>query len=419
MKFNIFFDESHQLDKHSSKYCYYGILGYEENKVAELKKLIEEKGITYELHFSDFKLNQLEGYYEVLKFVLNEAKSNIYMVNCEQALSLGKKIELNAENVRKLFYIKLPERLIYGMTRKLSGVKDINITIDKSDTYGNNNLELLDTKSLEEIEKILQSEMDKDEQKNNIKSIVEEKYKHIQLTKSLKEQLNSHSLYRNLNYKVNKIRQEDSKQNIALQSIDVLLGVVSYIFEEKYLDLPEEIEENILTSRLKEVTLTTIEEKLLFNAYKLNKGKYRIKKGVSNEVSLKLRDLNKKLLISSSKNIQKAEFIYRVVSDNLLLDKLYNSDIFIWTLDNKDISKNINKIYISKYISKFINYKINFDNNKYKILIKKYIEDTITKKEVNKKEYAKCLNLNINNIYHLMDRYLEVLGIKIKKDNDL
>lgn len=418
MKFNIFFDESHQLDKHSSKYCYYGILGYEENKVAKLEKLIKEKGIKYELHFSDFRLNQLEGYYEVIKFVLNESKSNIYMVNCEQALSLGKNIQLDPKNVRKLFYIKLPERLIYGMTRKLSGVKDINITIDKSDTYGNNNLELLDTKSLEKIEGILQSKMDKDEQKNNIKSIVEEKYKHIQLTKSLKEQLNSHSLYRNLNYKINKIRQEDSKENIALQSIDVLLGVVSYIFEEKYLDLPEEIEEKILTSRLNEVTLTESEEELLFKAYNLNNGKYRIEKGVSNEVSLKLRDLNKKLLISSSKNIQKAEFIYRVVSDNLLLDKLYNSDIFIWTLDNKDISKNINKIYISKYISKFINYKINFDNNKYKILIKKYVEDTIAKKEVDKKEYANCLNLN-NSIYHLMDRYLEVLGIKIKKDNDL
>ena len=39
-----------------------------------------------------------------------------------------------------------------------------------------------------------------------------------------------------------------------------------------------------------------------------------------------------------------------MINTETLLDKLYNSDIFIWTLDNKDISKNINKIYISKYI---------------------------------------------------------------------
>ena len=290
MKFNIFFDESHQLDKHSSKYCYYGILGYEQEKISELNKLVEEKGITYELHFSNFKLNQMDGYYEILKFVLNQSKSNIYMVDCEHALSLGSKIDINAENVRKLFYIKLPERLIYGMTRRLSGVKDINITIDKSDAYGNNNLELIDDISLNNFNKILKNENLNDEKKIiEIKNVVENKYKHIQLAKSLKEQLNSHSLYRNLNYKVNKIRQEDSKENIALQSIDVLLGLISYIFEEKYLDIPEEFQKSILDNRLKNVQLSTSEEELLFKNYRLKKDKYNlINKNITNDLTLKL-----------------------------------------------------------------------------------------------------------------------------------
>ena len=413
MKFNIFFDESHQLDKHSSKYCYYGILGYEQEKISELNKLVEEKGITYELHFSNFKLNQMEGYYEILKFVLNQSKSNIYMVDCEHALSLGSKIDINAENVRKLFYIKLPERLIYGMTRRLSGVKDINITIDKSDAYGNNNLELIDDISLNNFNKILKNENLNDEKKIiEIKNVVENKYKHIQLAKSLKEQLNSHSLYRNLNYKVNKIRQEDSKENIALQSIDVLLGLISYIFEEKYLDIPEEFQKSILDNRLKNVQLSTSEEELLFKNYRLKKDKYNlINKNITNDLTLKLRELNKKLMISSSKNIQKAEFVYRVLSNSMMLEKLYHSDMFIWSLDNKDISRNINRVYISKYISKFLNYKVLYDNTNIKILIQKYIEDVTNKNEINKKEYAKCLNLNINNVYILIDRYFEILGI--------
>ena len=116
-------------------------------------------------------------------------------------------------------------------------------------------------------------------------------------------------------------------------------------------------------------------------------------------------------MISSSKNIQKAEFVYRVLSNSMMLEKLYHSDMFIWSLDNKDISRNINRVYISKYISKFLNYKVLYDNTNIKILIQKYIEDVTNKNEINKKEYAECLNLNINNVYILIDRYFEILGI--------
>ncbi len=91
MKFNIFFDESHQLDKHSSKYCYYGILGYQQEQISKLNMIFKDREIRYELHFSSFKLNKFNDYYEILKFVLNNSKSNIYMVDCEQALSLGVK----------------------------------------------------------------------------------------------------------------------------------------------------------------------------------------------------------------------------------------------------------------------------------------------------------------------------------------
>lgn len=414
MKFNIFFDESHQLDKHSSIYCYYGILGYEQEKISQLNKLFQEKNIKHEIHFSKFKLNQLDNYLEVLKFALNNSRANIYMVHCEEALSLGAKIELDAENIRKLFYLKLPERLIYGMTRKLPGVKDINITIDKSDAYGNNNLELLDDKCKNNMKVVLEDECDSEGKLIKIKTIVEEKYKHIQLAKSLKEQLNSHSLYRNLNYKINKIKQENSEENVGLQSIDVLLGVVAYLFEEKYLNIPEDFQKATLESKLEFIKLTPLEEQLLFQTYELKGDKYFIKnKVINNKLVKQLRNLNKKLMLTSSKDIQKVEFIYRILSDNEMLEMLYEKDMFRWSLDNKDISKNVNRIYISKYISKFLNYKMQYDNSNIKVFIKKYIEDTASGKELNKSEYAKCINLNINNTWPLIDRYLEILDIKI------
>ncbi|MCX0386933.1 hypothetical protein LI053_15945 [Clostridium perfringens] len=415
MKFNIFFDESHQLDKHSSKYCYYGILGYEEEKISQLCSIVEDRNISYEIHFSKFKLNHIDGYLEVLRFVLNESRSNIYMVNCEHALSLGKKIDLNTENIRKLFYIKLPERLIYGMTRKMPGVKNINIVIDKSDAYGNNNLELIDENTKVNFDRIIRKEESNEDKIIQIKNIVEEKYKHIQLAKTLKEQLNSHSLYRNLNYKVNRIRQEDSAKNIALQSIDLLLGVVAYIFEEKYLDLPESFSKKVLDNKLEYIELISSEEELLFKSYKLNPKNNEyilVNKNISNDLIIKLRNINKKLNITSSKNIQKSEFIYRILTDNIMLEKLYHSDMFEWSLDNISISKNINRVYISKYINKFLNYKIKYDNNNIKILVKKYIEDIKKEIKVNKKEYAKTLELNINNTYPLIDRYFEILGIE-------
>ncbi|KIO55495.1 hypothetical protein B4065_3958 [Caldibacillus thermoamylovorans] len=38
------------------------------------------------------------------------------IVNNEVALRSAEKIELNTEELRELFYIKIPERLFYGLT---------------------------------------------------------------------------------------------------------------------------------------------------------------------------------------------------------------------------------------------------------------------------------------------------------------
>lgn len=569
MKYEIFFDESHQLDKMDSKYCYYGILGYKEKNISELNKLFKERNIGYELHFSQFKLNKIEDYTAIFKYALNNAKTNIFMVNCHDALSLAEKIDINIENLRRLFYIKIPERLIYGMTRKLKGVKNINITIDRSDAYGNDNLQLvneeceeklitaLEDKKINIIKSILNKKSTKIESKlkkirkllenksftkyeieekiklisenydtseiasvieankdnleqaidkiqiilemnlgeldnkinkiksslnydnceeirqliinyiennrkriiledflihikkkqikilltNNldsndlnktvdnlinifyddptningkvieVKNIIENKYKHIQLVKVLKDQLNSHSVYRNLNYKIEKIQQKDSKESVGLQSIDILLGVISYIFEEKYYEMPYEFSKFILSKKLSEHNITEEEMKIIYDNYSLKKEVYVINKGSDNDIRVQnqLKKINRKLQMFSSKNIEKAEFIYMLLRDNRILDRLYESEIFIWTLRNKDIENSTIKMRISENISKFFNFKVSYDENNIRRIIKHHMRKGNDSDDINKQDYASCIDLNYSNTKSLIDRYLDII----------
>ena len=178
--------------------------------------------------------------------------------------------------------------------------------------------------------------------------------------------------------------------------------------------MPEEFKKEVLDEKLKSISLTSDEELLLFKTYKSKKDMYRLKSNdVDTKVMRNLRELNKKLNITSAKSIEKSEFAYRVLSDNQILDKLYNSQMFIWSLENNDISKNIDKVYISKYISKFLNYKIKYDNENIKKLIQKHINMTLANELLNKEEYAKTIGLRLANTECLVDRYIDLLGIEL------
>ena len=206
MNYLIYFDESNKLDQFDKAFSYYGAYGATDTALASIVKKVnqinKENQSKSELHFREYKKDKhIKRYLQVLHTVINEnIRINILIVNNKDALKAAKKIELNKEELRELFYIKIPERLFYGLTRNFSN-------LGSSD-------ELMNVK---------------------IKIDQNAEYDKIELNNKLIEQMNAHSAYRNKNYRVRKVLSQDSKKSIPLQIIDTFIGIVVFILEKSYL----------------------------------------------------------------------------------------------------------------------------------------------------------------------------------------
>lgn len=218
MTYHIYFDESNKIDQFNKKYSYYGAYGGFDRSIASIvkkvRRIYKENSSKGELHFTEYtKDTHIKKYFQVLHTVINEdLRINILIVNNEKALASASKIGLSSQELRNLFYIKIPERLFYGLTRDLMCEVEnkmfvpVKIKIDKNDEY------------------------DK-----------------LNLTEKLLEQMNAHSAYRNKNYRVIKVFTQDSRKSIPLQIIDTFLGIVVFLLEKSYL---EDSDANIIKSDL-------------------------------------------------------------------------------------------------------------------------------------------------------------------------
>lgn len=199
MTYIIYFDESNKLDQPGIDYSYYGALGMEEN-IAEviriyLTELNESLGSSSEMHFVDYSQDtNFEKYFKAMHFILTQPiQLNMMIVNKKEAEQLTSEMKISMEQLRELFYVKIPERLFYGMTRDLTSGELIKIIIDENSEY-----------------------------------------EKIQLESKIIEQMNAHSAYRKKAYKVINVRQESSEEDYLLQMIDVLMGVVIFILEKQH-----------------------------------------------------------------------------------------------------------------------------------------------------------------------------------------
>lgn len=208
MNYLIYFDESNKIDQFNKEFSYYGAYSGTDKSLAmivnKIRKIFKAANSTSELHFREYKKDShLKKYFQTLHTVINEnIRINILIVNNEDALTSATKIDLNASELRNLFYIKIPERLFYGLTRDLSHLDnqtnelvEVKIKIDRNDEY------------------------DK-----------------LFLNDKIIEQMNAHSAYRNKNYRVNKVISQDSSKSIPLQIIDTFIGIVVFLLEESYLE---------------------------------------------------------------------------------------------------------------------------------------------------------------------------------------
>jgi hypothetical protein len=170
MKYQIFFDEANKIDQPDKVYSYYGAYGGSEQVmtgiVRSVQGIFDELGSQSELHFREYKDDKyLKKYFKVLNHIINEEINlNLLVVNNTEAQSIAQQLDLTTMELRSLFYIKIPERLFYGITRELTDQMDIEIRIDHNDEY--------DTLGLHE---------------------------------KIKEQMNAHSVYRNKRYKITSV----------------------------------------------------------------------------------------------------------------------------------------------------------------------------------------------------------------------
>lgn len=198
MKYKIYFDESNKLDQPDGKYSYYGAFGSDSHTVAEMIKYM--KGLykaihsANEMHFVNYTSDaQFEKYFKAMNYVIDHnININLMVVTKEDARDTAQHMGLSLLKLRELFYVKIPERLFYGMTRKLPVGSNVQIVIDENSEYD--------------------------------KLYIEEK---------LKKQMNAHSAYRNKKYAVSKVKQVASQISIPIQLIDVFMGVIIFLIENQ------------------------------------------------------------------------------------------------------------------------------------------------------------------------------------------
>ncbi|MEC0208058.1 DUF3800 domain-containing protein [Paenibacillus ehimensis] len=200
MIYNIYFDEANKIDQPGKVNSYYGAYGGSEQTMTDITKTIqnmyEELGTKSELHFREYNHDQhLKKYFKVLNYIINQdVNINILIVNNTEAYSIATQLNLTMMELRNLFYIKIPERLFYGVTRHLHGQVDVNIKIDRNDEYNA-----------------------------------------IGLHSKIKEQMNAHSVYRSKRYKIASVESEESHKSIPLQIIDTFMGIVVFLMEQTYM----------------------------------------------------------------------------------------------------------------------------------------------------------------------------------------
>ncbi|OKO93515.1 DUF3800 domain-containing protein [Geobacillus proteiniphilus] len=205
MHYLIYFDESNKLDQFNADYSYYGAYGGTDASMAKVVKqvrnIFKQCNSFSELHFREYtKDNLVKKYFQTLHTVINEnVQINILTVNNKDALYAAQRIGLTTTELRNLFYIKIPERLFYGMTRDLSsqesGMVRVKIKVDQNDEYDKL---FLETKII--------------------------------------EQMNAHSAYRNKNYRVVNVLSQNSVKSIPLQIVDTFMGIVIFLLEQNYLE---------------------------------------------------------------------------------------------------------------------------------------------------------------------------------------
>jgi len=202
MSFHIYFDESNKIDQPNKAFSYYGAYGGLSSTLADttinIKKVLRNLNTKSEIHFREYNHDQyIKKYFQVINEVINQdININLFIVDNEKAKIIAEQMQLSILELRSLLYVKIPERLFYGILREKPSLEsmDIKITVDRNDEY-----------------------------------------RVLNLYSKIKEQMNAHSVYRNKKYKIKSVKSEHSHHSIPLQIIDLFMGIIVFLIEKSYL----------------------------------------------------------------------------------------------------------------------------------------------------------------------------------------
>lgn len=199
LNYKIFFDEANKIDSPNKNYSYYGSFGLsEENSLiidTEMDRIYADINSRSELHFNEYKSSYLKKYFLVIDLLLKQDISiNIYILNNKEYISFGKKLGLNITELKEYFYVKIPERLFYGVVRNTPNIDNLSIFMDESTEYTT-----------------------------------------LDVYNKVKDQMNAHALYRSKKYRVGDVKGINSERSNLVQAIDVMMGIIVFILEQSYL----------------------------------------------------------------------------------------------------------------------------------------------------------------------------------------
>ncbi|PSL48563.1 uncharacterized protein DUF3800 [Salsuginibacillus halophilus] len=209
--YKIYFDESGKLDD-KKMYSYYGAAGGSLDAWTSLDHRLAStlpSTPSHELHFSQLKDDKyMHLYIHALNEFLQEEdlQFNAMIINNSEAKVSSETMNLSKEELRKLFYVKIPERLYYGMTRGIEAehAEEVEVYMDQNNEYQ-------------------------------------------WLYGKIKDQMQAHALYRKKAYTIHTLEPLDSYYSYPLQITDIILGLVSFLMEQSF--LPTKPSEKLTTTK--------------------------------------------------------------------------------------------------------------------------------------------------------------------------
>lgn len=214
--------------------------------------------------------------------------------------------------------------------------------------------------------------------------------------------MNAQLAYKNLNCQVTEVIDEDSKDEVMLQIIDVFLGITNYLVDKKYYslkdDLHSEEEYNFITTHQ---SYTDDERAFIKSCYTNNGTSYTINFGNGSAKNDLLNDYYVRENQYTKGSVMKTKFLYQLMDTPEKLKKLQKICLFYW-----NGTENLSSMNLNEYIAEYYQFKTKYDDYNKNKMLKLYLTNNTATID----DYLKALGFS-GNLDKLVRRYKRELSL--------